>query len=235
MSAALAPSDDALQSRIAALCEAARVPLDAARHRQLARYLELLSQWNRVYNLTAVRQPDDMLRLHLADCLAVVPHFMQALAALKTSVPPAVSSDLSILDVGSGGGLPAVVLAIAMPQVAVTACDRVAKKCAFMQQVQADLGLANLHVVHARVEQLHGHYALITSRAFSELQVLVQSTVHLLQPGGTWLAMKGAAPTDELNALRAAQPQLQANVLPVQVPGLDAQRCLVRITREATA
>lgn len=239
-----APQADALDASVAALCQASGVALGPAQQGQLVQYLGLLQKWNRVYNLTAVREPDEMLRLHLADCLAVVPHFGRELARQQVShaaQSARVSSRAAILDVGSGGGLPAVILAIALPQAIVTACDAVAKKCAFLLQVKAELGLSNFEVHHARVETLEAlasqreRYALITSRAFSELPLLVRLSAPLLQPGGAWLAMKGAVPQDEMSALQAEHPHWQVTVQPVAVPGLHAQRCLVRIQPDAAS
>jgi 16S rRNA (guanine527-N7)-methyltransferase len=179
---------------------------------QLDAYLNLLQKWNGVYNLTSIRDPQEMRTLHLADCLAVVPHFPDA---------------GRVLDVGTGGGLPGVVLAIVKPELQLTLCDTVQKKCAFLQQVKGELQLANVEVQHARVETLQGEFDVITSRAFAELALMVQLTRHLLAPQGYWLAMKGIAPELEIAAL---PKDLQAQVMPLEVPGLNAARCLVKIS-----
>ncbi len=185
--------------------------LTLKQNEQLDDYLALLQKWNGVYNLTSIRNPEDMRTLHLADCLAVVPHFPEA---------------GRVIDVGSGGGLPGIVLAIVKPELQLTLCDTVQKKCAFLQQVKSELQLTNVEVRHARVETLQGEFDVITSRAFAELALMVQLTRHLLKPQGYWLAMKGLAPDAEIAAL---PKDLHAQVLPLKVPGLDAARCLVKI------
>ena len=207
MSHVLAP---ALARGLAAL----DLSLSEAQQQQLLAYLDLLLKWNKVYNLTAVRDPEQMLVQHLLDCLAVIPPLRQRLPNLKT-----------VLDVGAGGGLPAVVLAIACPALQVTAVDTVAKKAAFIQTAAHTLGLPNLQGVHARVEDLRGPFELITSRAFASLSDFVSGSRAALQPGGVWMAMKGKHPADELAALPADVVLEQVQHL--QVPGLDAERCLV--------
>jgi 16S rRNA (guanine527-N7)-methyltransferase len=186
--------------------------LTPKQNEQLAAYLALLQKWNGVYNLTSIRNPQEMRTLHLADCLAVVPHFPEA---------------GRVLDVGSGGGLPGIVLAIMKPALQLTLCDTVQKKCAFLQQVKGELQLENVQVQHARVETLQGEFDVITSRAFAELALMVQLTRHLLKPQGYWLAMKGLAPEAEIAAL---PKDLHAQITPLEVPGLNAARCLVKIS-----
>ncbi len=185
---------------------------------QLLAYLDLLQKWNRVYNLTAVRDPQDMLTHHLLDCLAVLP-----------SLARSGRHPQRVLDVGAGAGLPGVVLAIAHPQMAVTCVETVAKKAAFVQQVALELGCPNLRGTHARVEQLQDTYDLITARAFASLADLVRLSQHLLTPEGCWMAMKGQTPTAELAELPPGIRVL--GVEPLAVPGLDAQRCLVWLGR----
>jgi 16S rRNA (guanine527-N7)-methyltransferase len=180
-------------------------------------YLALLQRWNATYNLTAVRDPAQMLTQHLADCLAVVRPVQQQLGA---------SSTVHVLDVGSGGGLPGVVLATMLPALTVTCVDTVGKKTAFVRQVAAELRLPNLRAEHARVEQLKAPLAdLIVSRAFASLADFVGWTRHLLASGGVWMAMKGRSPDGEIEALPADIEVF--HVEPLQVPGLDAERCLV--------
>lgn len=183
----------------------------------LAGYMALLQRWNATYNLTAVRDPAQMLTHHLADCLAVV-------APVRRQLGDAPGRQL--LDVGSGGGLPGVVLATMLPALTVTCVDTVGKKAAFVRQVGVELRLPNLRAEHARVEQLRAPQAdLITSRAFASLADFVTWTRHLLAPSGVWLAMKGKRPDDEMAAL---PPSVEVfHVEPLQVPGLDAERCLV--------
>ncbi|MCA1978841.1 MAG: 16S rRNA (guanine(527)-N(7))-methyltransferase RsmG [Thiobacillus sp.] len=183
---------------------------DGAEARLLA-YLALLDKWNRVYNLTAVREAERMVSHHLLDSLAAVPYFDAA----------------TVLDVGSGGGLPGIPLAIARPDIQVTLIDSVAKKTAFLMQAKAELGLANLQVVTGRVEAFRPEsgFDIITSRAFSELREFVSLTRHLLKPGGRWLAMKGLYPDEEI-ALLPADVKVSADHA-LAVPGLDATRHLI--------
>ncbi len=183
---------------------------DGAEARLLA-YLALLDKWNRVYNLTAVREIERMVSHHLLDSLAAVP-FFQGEAAL---------------DVGSGGGLPGIPLAIARPDLQVTLIDSIAKKTAFLLQAKAELGLANLNVVTGRVEDFRPDAAfdVITSRAFSDLKEFVTLTRHLLKPAGFWLAMKGLMPHEEIVSL-PPWAKVSANHALV-VPGLEASRHLI--------
>jgi len=185
---------------------------------QLLVYLALLQRWNSTYNLTAVRDPDRMLSQHVFDCLAVMAPLRRHLAG--TAAPQ------RLLDVGSGGGLPGVVIAILNPAIDVTCVDAVGKKAAFVQQVAASLRLRNLHSQHARVEQLKVPvFDVITSRAFASLADFVGLTRALLADGGAWLAMKGKNPAHEVNALPLDIAVFHVEQL--QVPDLDAERCLV--------
>lgn len=193
--------------------------LDAAQLHKLLAYMDLLQKWNRVYNLTAVREPMQMLHHHLLDSLAVVGPLLRELRAHGHA------TGARVLDVGSGGGLPGVVIAICCPDVQVTCVDAVAKKAAFVRQVAASLGQGNLHADHARVEQLPGCFELVCARAFAALPDFVSLTSALLAPNGFWMAMKGQHPADEIAAL----PDLARvfHVEQLQVPGLDAKRCIV--------
>jgi 16S rRNA (guanine527-N7)-methyltransferase len=215
----------------------------AQQAQQLAAYMVMLSHWNSTYNLTALRDPQDMLSHHLSDCLAVLAPLARHLAARApeptaqlaaggdTAAAGAASTGgpqapaLRVLDVGSGGGLPGVVLAICQPGVHVTCVDTVGKKAAFIRQVAAELGLPNLKAVHARVEELDKQFDLITSRAFASLLDFVSLTRALLADGAVWMAMKGKQPDEELEALPADVSVFHVEQL--DVPGLDAQRCLV--------
>lgn len=178
---------------------------------KLLAYLALLDKWNRVYNLTAVRDAERMVSHHLLDSLAAVPFFKGE----------------KVLDVGSGGGLPGIPLAIARPDLQVTLIDSIAKKTAFLLQAKAELGLANLDVVTSRVEdyQPATGFDAITSRAFSDLREFVTLTRHLLNPGGRWLAMKGLYPHEEVAVLPAGVKVSADHAL--GVPGLDATRHLI--------
>ena len=182
---------------------------------QLLDYLELIRKWNKVYNLTAVRQPAEMLTHHLLDSLAVV-------GPLRRQ---AQGRPISLLDVGSGAGLPGVVIAICCPETRVDCVDTVAKKAAFVQQVAATLALGNLRGVHDRVENLSGPYDVVSSRAFASLADFVTWSSGALAEEGVWLAMKGKHPADELAVL---PPEAEVfHVEQLQVPGLDAERCIV--------
>lgn len=197
--------------------DAVGLSLSPEQQGQLARYMGLLSHWNGTYNLTALRSAPDMLSHHLADCLAVLRPLMAHVDAAEAS--------LKLLDVGSGGGLPGVVLAICCPSLHVSCVDTVGKKAAFIRQVAAELRLPRLRGEHARVEQLPGQYDLITSRAFASLDDFVSLTRQQLRPGGVWMAMKGKLPDDEVAAL---PPDVEVfHVEHLQVPGLDAERCLI--------
>lgn len=215
-----AGSTPARSSQLAQLLDALKLQASPQQREQLLAYLDLLQRWNRVYNLTAVREPQHMLTRHLADCLALLP-------ALATQSPR------RLLDVGSGGGLPGLVLAIMRPDMHVTLNDAVQKKCAFMQQAAAELRLQNVDVEHGRVEQLAcPAFDCITSRAFSDLATLVKLTAPLLAENGRWAAMKGIPPQEELAALPA---DLETHVQVLSVPGLQAQRCVVWMLRRSIA
>jgi len=191
--------------------------LSAQQVGQLLDYLALLAKWNGVYNLTSVRDPAQMVTQHLLDSLAAVPAFADA---------------SSVLDVGAGGGLPGIVLAIARPQMKVALIDTVHKKTAFLTQVKAELGLANVTVHTARVEQLQvpHKFDVITSRAFADLSDFVNWSGHLLAPGGQFIALKGVAPAEERE--RLPEPWKVSELRVLTVPGLNAERHLVFIARQ---
>lgn len=207
----------ALRPALDAAVDALGLDLDDTQRQMLLAYLALLQRWNATYNLTAVREPVPMLTQHLADCLAVI-------APLRRQLGSAPAPRL--LDVGSGGGLPGVVIATSTPAIDVTCVDTVGKKAAFVLQTAGALRLRNLHAEHARVEQLkRPHFDLITSRAFASLADFVRLTRSQLKPGGVWMAMKGKRPDDEIAALPADVEVFHVEHL--NVPGLDAERCLV--------
>jgi len=198
----------------AAACAALGLAPSAGQLQALDTYLDLLLRWNATYNLTAVRDRELMRVQHLADCLAVV-------GPLQARCPAG-----RVLDVGSGGGLPGVVLAVMLPALDVHCVDTVGKKAAFIRQCAGTLGLRNLHAHHARVEALQQPpFDLITSRAFATLADFTTLTAALLAPGGVWMAMKGKRPDDEMAALPATAEVF--HVEPLQVPGLEAERCLI--------
>jgi len=188
---------------------------------QLLDYLDLIQKWTKVYNLTAVRDPAEMLTHHLLDSLAVVNPLRRQTGGRA----------VSLLDVGSGAGLPGVVLAICCPEVQVDCVDTVAKKAAFIQQVAVTLRLPNLRGLHARVENLKQPYDIVCSRAFASLADFVSWSAGALAEQGLWLAMKGKRPDDEIAAL---QPGVEMfHVEQLQVPGLDAERCIVWLKHAA--
>lgn len=187
----------------------AGIVLSANTVQTLLDYLALIKKWNKVHNLTAVRDPNEMVTLHLLDSLVVLPHI----------------NGKRLLDVGSGAGLPGIVLAICKPELQVTTIDSVTKKASFMRQAKAELGLKNLEVVGGRVEQFKPTepYDLVISRAFSDLNLFLSLTRHLIANNGTWLAMKGVFPHEELAQINVKPSQ----VLALTVPNLAAQRHLV--------
>lgn len=212
------PLRDTLQEGLQALSLA----LDETQVERLMAYLDLLQKWNKVYNLTAVREPAEMMTHHLLD----------SLAAIRPLLAQVGDRPVHLLDVGSGGGLPGVVIAIACPHHEVSCVDTVAKKAAFIQQVAATLRLGNLRGLHARVESLNAlsgpGYDVVCSRAFASLVDFTRWSRDALKPGGIWMALKGKQPLDELQALAAeGDPVDVFHVEPLQVPGLNAERCIV--------
>ena len=190
------------------------VALSDSQAERLLAYGTLMLKWNKVYNLTALRDPASVLTHHLLDSLAAAAPLQREWAGKG-----------KLLDVGSGGGLPGVVIAITRPDLEVSCLDAVAKKAAFVQQVAAELELPNLRGLHARVESLVGSYEIISSRAFASLPDFFNGSMNLLAPGGVWLAMKGKVPTDELAVLPKGVSVFHVEQL--TVPGLDAERCIV--------
>ncbi|AMO23282.1 16S rRNA (guanine(527)-N(7))-methyltransferase RsmG [Ramlibacter solisilvae] len=189
--------------------------LSDAQVAQLVGYAGLIQKWSRVYNLTAVREPGEILSHHLLDCLTLIGPLRRHTAGRA----------LKLLDVGSGAGLPGVVIAIVCPEIEVDCVDTVAKKAAFIQQAAVALKLANLRGLHSRVEQLDGQYELVTSRAFASLADFVALSAAALAEQGVWLAMKGKYPAEEVAAL---PPKVEMfHVEQLEVPGLAAQRCLL--------
>ncbi len=238
-------------SRISGAAQQLGVSIGALQVEQLVRYLALIQKWNRVYNLTAVREPSQMLTHHIFDSLAVVAPLRTQLEELRARLPsraespadllesPSDDTDLTtLLDVGSGAGLPGVVLAICSPELSVTCVDAVAKKTAFIQQVAVDLKLPNLSSLHARVETLSGRlgpavgnsrgaqYGIVCSRAFASLADFASLTHDALAPTGIWMALKGKTPSEEI-ALLDDGPAEVFHVEQLLVPDLDADRCIV--------
>jgi 16S rRNA (guanine527-N7)-methyltransferase len=209
-----------LQTQLAAGIAALGLALPEGAEAKLLAYLALLDKWNRVYNLTAVRDTERMVSHHVLDSLAAVGFFQGGCPDL-----------IRVLDVGSGGGLPGIPLAIARPELRVTLIDSIAKKTAFLLQAKAELGLANLDVVTSRVEDFRSEtgFDVITSRAFSDLKEFVMLTRHLLKPAGRWLAMKGLMPNEEIANL-PDWVKVSADYALV-VPGLEASRHVIVLER----
>ncbi|HUP09658.1 MAG TPA: 16S rRNA (guanine(527)-N(7))-methyltransferase RsmG [Caldimonas sp.] len=192
------------------------LPATSAQEDALLRYVALLERWSAVYNLTAVRDPEAMMTHHILDCLAAVSPLRRQLA---------LHPHRALIDVGSGAGLPGVVLALMTPDLRVICVDSVGKKVAFIQQVIADLTLKNVEAVHQRVEALREKATVVASRAYASLDKLVTTTPHLLAEGGVWMAMKGKRPDQELAALGTRVDVF--HVEPLAVPGLPEDRCLI--------
>ena len=206
---------DALAAPLKAGVQALGLTLSDETQQQLLAYMALIQKWTRVYNLTAVRDPQEMLTHHLLDSLSALTPLLR-----HTACQP-----IRLLDVGSGGGLPGVVLAICRPEIQVTCVDTVGKKAAFIQQVAATLRLPNLRGLHARVESVQERYDVVCSRAFASLKDFTQWSQSALAVGGVWMAMKGKMPTDEIAQL---PPEVEVfHVEPLTVPGLDAERCML--------
>jgi len=197
------------QEKLAQGLLALGLDLTPATQQKLIDYLKLLAKWNKVHNLTAVRDIEDMVTLHLLDSLVVLPHIKSG----------------SLLDVGSGAGLPGIPLALVRPDLNITLLDSNNKKSVFQRQAKAELALDNVQVVCSRVEEFRPEqkFGQIISRAFSDLAEFVRLTRHLIADQGQWLAMKGIYPYDEIAQLA----DMSADVVPLCVPGLEAQRHLV--------
>ena len=209
--------------------------LPAEQQEQLLAYMGLIGKWTKVYNLTAVRDANEMLTHHLLDSLAVIAPLRRELARLPLADAVTVGSDVggeskvenqfSLLDVGAGAGLPGIVIAITCPEVLVTCVDTVAKKAAFIQQVAATLKLPNLKGLHARVESLTQPFDVVCSRAFASLVDFTTWSKSTLATHGIWMAMKGKHPDQELAVLPESVKVFHVEQL--QVPGLDAERCII--------
>jgi 16S rRNA (guanine527-N7)-methyltransferase len=203
---------------VEAVCRALDLGVSAGQCDALLAYLSLLQRWNATYNLTAVRDPAAVFTQHLADCLAILPSLRRHLAEIPAAK--------RVLDVGSGGGLPGVVIAVMQPQLQVLCVDAVGKKAAFVRQVAGNLSLSNLESLHSRAENLRiAPVDVIVSRAFSALADLARLTRAQLAPEGVWMAMKGVVPDDEIADLPGDTEVFHVEQL--RVPGMNARRCLV--------
>ena len=211
--------DKDLRTTLLAGLAALQLDLGAEQVDKLLAYQAMIAKWTKVYNLTAVRDPAEMMKHHLLDSLAAVPALRRHLQAAG------LAQGSSLLDVGSGAGLPGVVIAICCPAVAVTCVDTVAKKAAFIKQAALELKLPNLAGLHARVESITQPFDVICSRAFASLLDFTQWSQAALAPQGVWMAMKGKHPADELQVLPAKIGMFHVEQL--QVPGLQAERCIL--------
>ncbi|WP_063580191.1 16S rRNA (guanine(527)-N(7))-methyltransferase RsmG [Achromobacter ruhlandii] len=224
MSAQPNPAGADMAGRLSHAFEQLGLQADAAASAKLLDYLAQMQRWNRTYNLTAIRDPRQMLVQHLFDSLAAVGPFSQALGAPGT---PA-----KIYDVGSGGGLPGVVLAVMRPEWSVTCIDAVEKKTAFVRQMSGALALPNLQARHARIETLEPSGCnIVTSRAFASLEDFAMLAGRHVGNDGTLVAMKGKVPDDEIQALHARGEWQVDRIQPLQVPELQAERCLIWMRR----
>jgi 16S rRNA (guanine527-N7)-methyltransferase len=196
-----------------------RLDLDDSQVAQLLTYLAMIGKWTKVYNLTAVRDPAEMMTHHLLDSLAAVPPLTRQLKQMG------LEAGARLLDVGAGAGLPGVVIAICCPAVAVTCVDTVAKKAAFIKQAALELKLAKLIGLHKRVEQVAEPFDVVCSRAFASLSDFAAWSANALAPNGVWMAMKGKDPAGEIDALGASIDVFHVEQL--VVPSLDAERCIV--------
>ena len=208
--------------------EALGLSVAEAQQRQLLSYMALIQKWNKVYNLTALKTPQEILTHHLLDSLSSISPLLRHLAQSARGV----GQEVELLDVGSGGGLPGVVIAICSPHIRVTCVDTVSKKAAFVQQVAASLRLSNLRGLHARVESLTGPFDVICSRAFAALPDFVNWSAGALSEDGVWMAMKGKLPEAEMAALPSFVEVFHVEQL--QVPGLAADRCMVWMKKSVT-
>jgi 16S rRNA (guanine527-N7)-methyltransferase len=221
----MASTDTTLRATLLAGLDALKLELSEAQVEQLLAYQALIAKWTQVYNLTAVRDPAEMMTHHLLDSLA-------AIAPLQRHLETAgLAQGSRLLDVGSGAGLPGVVIAICCPTVAVTCVDTVAKKAAFIKQAALALKLPNLTGLHARVESITEPFDVICSRAFASLVDFTQWSAGALAPQGVWMALKGKHPTDELAVLPPDVAVFHVEAL--QVPGLQAERCILWLRPKA--
>lgn len=216
--------DEPLRQALTQSATAMGVSLRDDQTTALLAYMALIQKWNKVYNLTAVRDAPAMLTHHLLDSLAVIAPLQAQLQARQT-VDGGAASTVRLLDVGSGAGLPGVVIAIMCPEIQVDCVDTVGKKASFIQQVAVTLRLPNLRGIHARVENLTDKYQVVSSRAFASLVDFTSWSVNALAEQGVWMGMKGKHPADEIAALPSTVSVFHVEQL--DVPGLGAERCIV--------
>ena len=215
----MAALENDLRSTLQAGLAALQLELSEQQISQLLAYQEMIGKWTKVYNLTSVRNPAEMMTHHLLDSLSVVPALQRYLQGAG------LAQGIGLLDVGSGAGLPGVVIAICCPAVSVTCVDTVAKKAAFIKQAALALKLPNLAGLHARVESITEPFDVICSRAFASLADFTNWSVGALAQQGVWMAMKGRHPADEL--LNLPKNIAMFHVEQLKVPGLEAERCVL--------
>ena len=215
----MASTEHDLRSTLMAGLQALQLDLSEQQVDQLLAYQAMIAKWTKVYNLTSVRDPAEMMTHHLLDSLAAIPALQRHLKSAG------LEQGSRLLDVGSGAGLPGVVIAICCPLVAVTCVDTVAKKAAFIKQAALALKLPNLTGLHARVESITEPFDVICSRAFASLVDFTEWSAVALAPQGVWMAMKGKHPADELQALPPSRAMFHVEQL--KVPSLDAERCIL--------
>ncbi len=217
---------ESLDKRLDAACQALNVTLNLEQKASLLEYVAQLCKWNRTYNLTAIRDTNQVLVSHLFDSLSVISPLQHWCDENKCQEP-------KILDVGSGGGLPGVVMAIALPHATVTCVDAVDKKITFIRQMAGVLKLNNLTAVHARVESISEMESdIVISRAFASLDDFATLSGKHVAKFGCLVAMKGKFPSDEINALHQRAEWTAQHVQTLNVPELEAQRCLVWMQRK---
>ena len=215
----MAGTEHGLRATLKAGLEALQLHLSEQQINQLLAYQAMIAKWTQVYNLTSVRDPAEMMTHHLLDSLAAIPALQRYLRSVG------LTQDIRLLDVGSGAGLPGVVMAICCPAVSVTCVDTVAKKAAFIKQVALALKLPNLLGLHARVESITESFDVICSRAFASLADFTRWSAGALAPQGVWMAMKGRHPANELQALPEKIGMFHVEQL--KISGLDAERCII--------
>ena len=225
--AAEVPEGEILQA-LSLGVKALALNVSEAQQQSLLSYMALIQKWNKVYNLTALKTPQEILTHHLLDSLSSISPLLRYLAQSAKGL----DQEIELLDVGSGGGLPGVVIAICCPNICVTCVDTVAKKAAFVQQVAASLKLSNLRGLHARVESLSGPFDVICSRAFASLPDFVNWSAGALSEKGVWMAMKGKLPEAEMAALPSFAEVFHVEQL--KVPGLNADRCMIWMRNSQT-
>lgn len=210
-----------LKPQLVSGLQALELTLSEVQIDKLMSYLTLLQKWNKVYNLTAIRDPEEMLTKHLLDSLAIVPFI----------------SGKRLIDVGTGGGLPGIPLAICYPEKQIDLLDSNSKKTRFLIQAKAELGLVNTQVIHSRVEEYNPNplYDGVISRAFAAMEDMLYWTHHLIPVGGSWWAMKGQKEFEDLSSLTDKLPGLVKiqEVIELQVPNLNAQRILVNAQKSS--